>query len=65
MNYHDFTPEELAALKLLRENGFAVTAFTPEELGDALPERIEESMTTAGWDAIELDVGLDHLDSDD
>jgi hypothetical protein len=64
VNYHNFTPEELAAFKLLRDNGFAVCAFTPEELGGASHNNVEGSMTSAGWDAIECEVGLDHLEDD-
>jgi hypothetical protein len=49
-----YTKEILDALDLLRNAGFAVCAFDPEELEGADPERVEERMVAAGWDAIEM-----------
>lgn len=49
-----YTNEILDALELLRNAGFAVCAFDPEELEDVDPERVEERMCAAGWDAIDM-----------
>ena len=49
-----YTDEMLDALQLLRDAGFAVCAFDPEELEGADPSRIEERMCATGWDAIEM-----------
>ena len=49
-----YTNEILDALDLLRNAGFAVCAFDPEELEGVDPERVEERMVVAGWDAIEM-----------
>lgn len=40
------------ALQTLRDAGYAVAAFTPEELGDAGPEYVEDIMVERGWLAI-------------
>jgi hypothetical protein len=48
-----YTNEILDALKLLRDAGFAVCAFDPEELGDVDPDRVEQRMCATGWDFIE------------
>lgn len=49
-----YTNEILDALDLLRNAGFAVCAFDPEELEGVDPERVEKRMVAAGWDAIEM-----------
>lgn len=49
---HVFTEEERAALKLLYDNGFAVAAFTPEELRGANPEDVQDSLISEGWEVI-------------
>lgn len=38
----------------LRDEGFAVTVFNPDELRGAPAERIEESMVDAGWITIDM-----------
>lgn len=48
-----YTNAMLDALTLLRDAGFAVCAFDPEELEGADPTHIEERMCAIGWDAIE------------
>jgi hypothetical protein len=48
-----YTNEILDAFRLLRDAGFAVCAFDPEELGDVDPDRVEQRMCTTGWDFIE------------
>ena len=49
---HVFTKEEHEALRLLHDNGFAVAAFTPEELRGANPEDVQDSLISEGWDVI-------------
>ena len=51
----DLTPEVMRALDFLRDEGFAVAAFTPTELRGADPDRIEDAMVQMGWDAIGMD----------
>lgn len=41
------------ALAMMREFGYAVVAFTPEELEGANPESVEDRLTERGWDIIE------------
>ncbi|MFM8798701.1 MAG: hypothetical protein ACKODT_07070 [Fluviibacter sp.] len=40
-------------LNAIRDLGFAVIAFTPEELRGADPEEIQDRLTEWGWDAID------------
>jgi hypothetical protein len=51
--YNDLTDEVVEALRLLRDKGFAVAAFTPTELRGADPDRIEDAMVQMGWDAVD------------
>lgn len=53
MNTFNYSTEILDAITLLRDAGFAVCAFDPEELDGINPERVEGKMCVAGWDAIE------------
>lgn len=48
----ELSPADITALQSLHTRGFAVCVFTPEEVGDALQEEIEDSMCAAGWDKI-------------
>lgn len=48
-----YTDEIMAALMLLRDAGFAVCAFDPEELSDVDSDAVESRMCEAGWDLIE------------
>lgn len=48
-----YTNEMLDAIQLLRDAGFAVCAFDPEELGDVDPTHVEDRMCATGWDTIE------------
>lgn len=48
----NYTDEMMAALELLRKEGFAVCAFNPEELDGIAPEEIEDQMCQKGWDTI-------------
>lgn len=48
-----YTDEIMAALMLLRDEGFAVCAFDPEELSGVHPLSVEFRMCRAGRDLIE------------
>ena len=48
-----YTDEIMAALMLLRDAGFAVCAFDPEELSGVDPDKVESRMCEAGWDFID------------
>lgn len=45
--------EQAAVIESLRAEGFAVTVFTPDELGDADPDQVQDKMTERGWQAID------------
>lgn len=44
---------ERETINALRERGFAVTIFTPEELRGADPGNVEADMVARGWDSID------------
>lgn len=50
---NELNPTELEMIRALRERGFAITVFTPEELDRAWVEEVEDAMISAGWRAIE------------
>ena len=41
------------AIEKMRGFGYAVVAFTPEELEGAIPESVEDRLIERGWDIIE------------
>lgn len=47
------TPEQVKAISQLRDDGYAVAIFTPEELDGADADRIEDLMVECGSNAIE------------
>jgi hypothetical protein len=47
------TNEEYAAIKSLREKGYAVCVFSPEELRGADQDDVEQGLVVAGWDVID------------
>ena len=53
------TPEEFAAIQSLREQGYAVVLFNPEELAGAPARKVEDRMCEGGWEII------DYLTDDD
>ena len=53
------TPEEIATIQSLRDQGYAVVLFNPEELAGAPAHKVESRMGNAGWDII------DYLTDDD
>jgi hypothetical protein len=42
------------ALNTLRDAGYCVVAFTPQELNGADPEYVESRLTEYGWDTIDF-----------
>lgn len=50
-----FTDTETSALRSLRAKGFAVCVFTPEEMPNSNPSRVEDSMCEGGWHQINFD----------
>ena len=43
-------------LRQLRKMGYAVVAFTPEELRGANPDHVEDRLIELGWDVIDAHV---------
>ena len=44
---------EVAAIKSLREKGYALCIFSPDELRGAPADDVEQELVTAGWDVID------------
>ena len=47
------TEEHMKVIEELRNLGYAVCIFTPEELRGAKPHKVEDEIVTAGWEAID------------
>jgi hypothetical protein len=45
-------PSDIAVLRSLHDRGFAVCVFTPEEIGNAEQEEVEDHMCHGGWATI-------------
>ena len=54
------TRTERNAIARLRNKGFAVAVFNPDELGETDPSHVEDIMIERGWAAIESDEGEDN-----
>jgi hypothetical protein len=54
---NDLQEYELLALSSLRARGFAVCVFTPEEMGEAPEDDVEDAMAQAGWREINFHAG--------
>lgn len=50
---YELTAEDLTLLRKLRNEGWAVVLFTPEELEDTAPTDVEDRMIERGWDVID------------
>jgi hypothetical protein len=50
---YDLTEEELTTLRAIRDKGFAVVIFTPEELQNVPPSKLEDDLIALGWDTID------------
>ena len=46
----EIKPEWQQAINEMRDAGFAVIVWTPEEIGDAEPEWVEECSISYGWE---------------
>jgi len=51
------TNEQWAVIEQLRDAGYAVIVWTPEELRDAPMEYVEDACIMAGWNAIHDSTG--------
>ena len=47
------TESQVKAIRELRDEGYAICIFTPDELGSADVDTVEEQMCERGWQAIE------------
>lgn len=47
------TKQAVEYLRQLRKMGYAVVAFTPEELRGANPDHVENRLIEIGWDVID------------
>lgn len=45
--------KQLNVLRQLRDEGYALVVFTPEELKDAIPNDVESRLVELGWDVID------------
>lgn len=45
-------PEQFKVLQELRHEGYAVITWTPEEVGDANPRKVEDCSIEQGWEII-------------
>lgn len=52
---NQLTSEEVECLRGLYDRGFVVCIFTPEELGEANPEDVQDACIASGWDRIETE----------
>lgn len=49
---YELTAEDLTLLRKLRDNGYAVVLFNPEELGCTDPIDVEDRLIERGWGVI-------------
>ena len=49
----DMTQKETKAVAALRNRGYAVIIWTPEEIGTVNPRRLEDRSVELGWEVIE------------
>lgn len=54
-NQTNLNDDEVKVLRSLRERGFAVCVFTPDEVNHSDPCDVEDSMCQAGWNQINFD----------
>ena len=47
------TEEHMEVIRELRDLGYAVCIFTPEELRGTKPHKVEDELVSAGWDIID------------
>lgn len=46
--------DELKVIRALKDKGYAVVLFEPEELEGASPDRVEDRLIELGWDVISV-----------
>ena len=51
---NDLTEQEIKVITKLRQQGFAVVLFNPEELEGASPDNVEDRLIELGWDVISV-----------
>ena len=49
---NELTDNELNVISGLRDRGFTVTIFSPDELGNANTDKVEDRLVELGWDII-------------
>ena len=49
------TEEQKQVVRAMRDEGYAVCIFTPEEMPHSNPEDVEDAMCVAGWNQINFD----------
>lgn len=49
------TLDQILAIRQLRQSGYAVCIFTPDEMPDSNPSDVEDRMCEAGWQQINHD----------
>lgn len=49
----EYTSDTVAALQTLRDAGWVVCAFTPEELEGVDASHVEDRLVELGWDVID------------
>lgn len=48
-----YTNEEYFTIQSLRDRGYAICIFSPDELRGANPQDVEGDMCVRGWDSID------------
>jgi hypothetical protein len=48
------TEDQIKVLRELRNMGFAVVVFNPDELDGVSPDGVEDRLIEYGWDVIEM-----------
>jgi hypothetical protein len=46
--------EHIKAIQELRDIGYAVCVFNPEELMGAKPHKVEDELVSTGWEIIDI-----------
>jgi hypothetical protein len=53
IQYEPISNSEYEALKSIRQKGYAVVVFNPEELQGTSCRHVEDAVVLAGWEAID------------
>jgi hypothetical protein len=53
------TENQIKVLRQLRDEGYAVCVFTPDEMFNSSIEDVEDAMCEGGWNQINLDSPID------